>query len=384
MRYLIIFKLKAMDVLAMKGLVASLFLMPLLFGWIAGAANIANVAPDIRLALTDQDQTDASNQLIGRLLLNGWDITVTDEQEAARMMVRNQIDGLVTVEAGYERSLADLDESYLYYEPAEGSLVTTVVREAIAAAVLPAHAEEVLLQRVRRRYAHIGKDIPNHLDQDFRTAMSEYASGKASLRIDYIGRIHTEPALTFVISDYAMEVFFLSIYAILGGLTLAGGGFRRRLASTNKGIAADYFSTLAALFCLGSLQIVLYSTVMSLAMQSVLRMQDLLYLMLFLLMMLGISQLFQLISQNIRLYLSLLTVLLLSIAGGCFFPLSELLMRSVGQFTPHGWTLGMIRGYPALPVFYPVALSVILILFGYYLQKYKAAGSVAESGVIQA
>ncbi len=383
MRYLIVFKLKAMDILAMKALVASLFLLPLLFGWIAGAANIANVAPDIRLALTDRDQTDASQALIDRLLLNGWDITVTDEQEAARKMIRNQADGLVVIEAGYEQSLADLSESHVSYEPAEGSLVTTVVREAVAAAVLPAHAEEVLLQRVYQRYAYIGEVVPDDLDQSFKSAMSEYGAGKASLNIDYIGRIHTVPALTFVISDYAMEVFFLSIYAILGGLTLAGGGFRRRLASVNGGLAVDYFSTLAALFSLGALQIILYSTVMSLAMRTVLRLQDLLYLMVFLLMMLGISQLFQLISKNVRLYLSLLTVLLLSIAGGCFFPLSDLLMRSVGQFTPHGWTLGMIRGYPALPVFYPVALSVILLLFGYWLQKQKAGSSTAESGVIQ-
>ena len=57
MRYLTLFKLKWLELFSAPVLMIGLLVMPLVLGLIAGTANRANVQPEIRLAVIDQDQT---------------------------------------------------------------------------------------------------------------------------------------------------------------------------------------------------------------------------------------------------------------------------------------------------------------------------------------
>ena len=369
MRYLLLLKIKLLDLLAMRSLMIVLMLAPLVLGLIAGSANLANEKPEIRLALVDLDQTEASGELTDRLLANGWTVTVLSAEDAARLLLRLQVDGIVTIESGYAGNLSTLEKSKISYSESEGSMVTSIVREAVAAAVLPAFSEHYMLREISERYVKIGEAVPSDLEDSFELKMNEFLNGNAQLPVDYIGKIDTTPALTFVVSDYSMEVFFLSIYAVLGAITLSQTDLRKRLAASRRGLALDYAASIAALFVLGLLQILIFTASMRGLMQSPFRVSEVLLLLVYLILVLGLGQLLSLIERSLRLYMSLLFLLLLSIAGGCFFQLSEKLLRNIGQYTPQGWVLSQIKGYASLPFYLPLLLGALMLIAGYYLQK---------------
>jgi hypothetical protein len=368
-RYWTILWLKLLDLLTMRSLMLVFTLVPLGLGLIAGTANLANQRPDIRLAIVDFDRTAASSDLVVRLVQNGWDAKIYSESEAQRQLARSQVNGIVTIEEGYATHLDDLKSSSLRYTEAEGSLVTSMVREAVAAAVMPDNCRQYLIGLLIQQYRKSGVTPPSELEATFTAAVEAYASGEARLKVDYIGTIQPVPVLTFVMSDYSMEIIFLSIYAILGVITLSRSSLRRRLAAARHGLLADYTASIAALFIVGLCQVVIYSGAMRLLMRTPLKLVDIGLFAVFLLLMLGLGQLLSLINRSLRLYLSLLLLLLSAIAGGCFFQLSELLLRSIGQFTPHGWLLSMFKGYPALPFYIPLLLAFALLVFGFYLQR---------------
>lgn len=371
MRYLLLLKLKLLDLLAMRILMIVLVLAPLVLGLIAGSANLANTNPEIHLGLVDMDQSDASQELAARLLSNGWTITALSAEDAERQLLRQQVDGVLTIESGYADNLATLDKAKVSYSESEASMVTSIVREAVAAAVLPAFSQQYMLSEIRQRYAKIGETAPPDLEDAFELKMNEFLQGSARLPVDYIGKIDTTPALTFVVSDYSMEVFFLSIYAVLGAITLSQADLRKRLAASRRGLALDYAASIAALFVLGLLQILIFTGSMRWLMQAPFRLSEVLLLVVYLVLVLGLGQLLSLIERSLRLYMSLLFLLLLSIAGGCFFQLSEKLLRNIGQYTPQGWVLSQIKGYASLPFYLPLLLGALMLAVGYYLQKQR-------------
>jgi hypothetical protein len=369
MRFLLLIKIKLLDLLAMRGLMIVLMLAPLALGLITGSANLANEQPSISLAIVDLDQTAASQMLTSRLRDNGWTITITAAEDAERQLLRQQVDGIVTVEPGFAGNLATLDEPKLSYSQSEGSMVTSIVREAIAAAVLPEYSQQAMLRAIRERYNAIGEVPPTDLDAAFAAKMKAYLDGVARLQVNYIGTIKIVPALTFVVSDYSMEVFFLSIYAVLGAITLSQADLRKRLASTRHGLVLDYAASIAALLTLGMTQILIFTGSMRLLMHSPFRLPEVLLLGVYLLLVLGLGQLLSLIERSLRLYMSLLILLLLGVAGGCFFQLSEKLLRTIGQYTPQGWVLSQMKGYASLPFYVPLLIAGLMLALGYVLQK---------------
>lgn len=362
-------KLKLRDLLAFRWLVLSSIILPLLLGMIAGIANLANREMGIRLAIVDYDNTSASAELIGRLRHSSWDISPAGLQEAQRLLYSRHIDGIVIIEEGYARSLNSLDKSRITFNQAEGSLVTTIVRETIASAVLPAHARNVLLEKTIDRYDYLAIRPPADLEQKFISRIEYYAAHDARLIIEYVGQGNIAPLLTYVVSDYSLEVLFLSIYAVIGVLLLADTGMRQRLATTKNGLLLNYCTSMAALFLLGVVQIVVFSGFMTIFMRTLLRLSDILYLIVFLLLMIGLGQLLQLVNARLRLFLALLLIVVLAVAGGSFFHLPETLLRLIGQYTPHGWVLSKIGGYSALPFPWPLGLALLLLAAGYLLQK---------------
>ena len=369
MGFLTILRLKAADLFSRRWLLATLLLLPAGLGMIAGSANVVNNDPAVRLAIVDQDMTPASERLADKLADSGWSLKAGTLAEAERQLGRGLIDGAIVIRTGYEAGLRDLQRSRIDYLQAEGSLVTAIVQETVAAAVLPEFTAASLSERLELLYEREGIQAPGNLRERFDATQRNYAETIAAFNVVYHSKIDTTPTLTLVVSDYSMEVFFLSVYAVAGTFALASGELRRRLAATSHGMALDYFATLTTLLLLGMAQILAYTLAMRILMGTPVRVEDLVTLTVFLLLMLGLGQLAVLLDAAHRMYFSLLVLLLLGILGGAFFQLPEKLLGEIGQYSPHGWALARIRGYEVLPLVVPVFLSAVLMAAGLPLQR---------------
>ena len=361
-------RLNLQDLLAARGLLLMLLVLPPLLGWIAGSANLANDRPQVSLALVDEDRTAESQALAASLARQGWQIEAADAARADRLLLRRQVEGIVTIRAGYAASLLELDGSILAYQAGEGSLVTTLVREAIAAEVLPEHSRRMFISQVEERLRDLGQPVPADLEAQFNRLAGLFAENQARLDVVYLGAPVDPPALSYLMSDYAMEVFFLSIYAVLGSLMLSGQAIRRRLAATRDGLVLDYALSVLSVYLVGLVQILFYTLTMLALMDAPVRVSELGLLAVCLGLMLGLGQLAVLVHEQLRLYLSLTVLPLLSVASGCFFQMSEQMITGLAQFLPQGWTLAALRGYPVLPVWVPVGLTLALLAGGYFLQ----------------
>ena len=373
--FLLLLKLKLIDILSMRTLMLMVLLLPPLTGLIAGSANQANRQPDVRIAIVDLENSDASRSLALGLTQNGWQAVTVSVAEAERLLLRQAVDGVLQIEVGYAASLENLKQTALSYTPAEGSLVTTLVREAIAAVILPEYSRIRLLKQLEERYLAAGLPVPADQRAAFIKAMDQYAQREAKLDVTYVGQTPNQPALTYVVNDYSMEVFFLSLFAVLSLIGITDLSLQRRLAATRGGLLTDYLVTLAALQLIGMVQIVLYMVAMQAVQATTFRLEDLLLLFIFTYLMLGIGQLLALIHKDLRTYLGLLLITLSAIAGGCFFQLPENMLRLAGQYVPHGWVLSTLRGFPALPPSVPLGLGTLLVLLGYATRARKVRQS---------
>ena len=371
MGFVAVLRLKAADLVARRLLLIALLVIPVALGMVAGSANRVNADPAIRVALVDEDRTPASARLAERLGSAGWTLDVTDLAEAERGLGRGILDGVLVIRTGYEEGLADLRRPRVDYLQATGSLVTSIVQETVAAAVLPEFTRASLSQRLLDLYDRTGQPVPERLQERFDTTQRLYAETIAKFEVVYHSRIETTPTVTLVVSDYSMEVFFLSVYAVAGTIALSAGELRKRLASTAHGLALDYAATLSVLYLLGLVQILCYTGAMRLLMGSPFVPGHVGTLAVYLLLMLGLGQLTVLFDAGHRLYFSLLVLLVMGIAGGVFFQLPEKILTGIGQYIPHGWALTRIREGVVLPVWMPVALALLLLAAGLPLQRHQ-------------
>lgn len=364
-------KLKLIELLNRPVILIVLLILPLLLGSIAGIANIRNTGKDIYLAIVDHDQSRASSRLRENLQVRGWTVYETDQEQAERYLLRNEVDGILTIESGFETDLGNFKQPHLYYAEAEGSMVTTMVREVIVASVLPMFTRESMTEQLAKLYEMRDEQMPPDLPARLGARIEEIVDTQTRITIEYFGDLVVAPTLTFVVSDYSMEVFFLSIYAILGSLFLSKAALHQRLLSTSSGLRKDYISTIVSLLVLGELQIIVYTSSMRLLMKQPVAWKDLIVLSVFLLLMMGLGQLLSLIEASLRLYLSLMLMLFLAAIGGCFFQLSSNLLLNYGQYSPHGWALATLRGTRVTPIWLVIPMALILISLGYFIQKKK-------------
>lgn len=362
-------KLKLIELLNRPVILVVLLVLPLLLGSIAGVANVRNTGKDIYLAVVDQDQSAASSRLASDLESNGWTVYEADQEQAERYLLRSEVDGILTIKAGFEAGLDDFDQQNLFYSEAEGSMVTTMVREVIVASVLPMFSRESMIKQLSELYELQGEIMPPELPERLGNRIEEIVDTQTRIKIEYFGKLVIAPTLTFVVSDYSMEVFFLSIYAILGSLFLSKAALHQRLLSTASGLRKDYISTIISLLILGELQIIIYTMSMLSLMKQPVVLSDLFVLSVFLFLMLGVGQLLSLIEESLRLYLSLMLMLFLAAIGGCFFQLSSNLLLNYGQYSPHGWALSTLSGTRVTPIWLVIPIALLLISLGYMIQK---------------
>lgn len=373
MGFLTIFHLKISDLFSRRALLLVLLVLPAALGMVAGSANIVNHDPVIRLAIVDLDRSADSQLLSERLQVSGWQVSTPSMGQAERQLDRQVLDGIIVIRKGFAGSLSDLRRSYVDFIQSEGSLVTFAVQETVAAIVLPMFAREHFTDRIEALYSRQGLATPAGVAVRFEDNLSDYAEGIARFHVAYHSRVTTVPTVALVVSDYSMEIFFLSVYAVAGSIALSSGALRKRLSAAPYGLEKNYVATLLVLFLLGITQIFLYTGFMRLVMGSPVTLRDLVTLAVYLLLMLGLGQMAFLLHPSHRMYFSLLVLLVLAVLGGTFFQLPELLLRNLGQYTPNGWALFRIKQYDVLPVTAPLVLAGILLVAGIPVQRHVAA-----------
>lgn len=359
--------LKLADLFSRPLILVFLLVLPILLGLSAGEANVNNRRTAMSLAVVDEDRSSASAGLVSSLQTQGWPVRVVEPEEAERLLLQQRVDGTLAIPAGFGANLATLRQPPLRYTPAAGSLAAAVVQEAVAAALMPAYSQRAMTDALAEIHRMAGRTVPAGLEARVAAQIGANQSAGPMLAIDYVGSLRIEPTLTPVVSDHSLEVFFLSIYAVLGSFALSSRAVQRRLAAIHHGLALDFLTALASLLLVGGLQIALYSSAMQLRMGGIpaVRPDDVVTLAVCLVLMLGLGQLLVLLDERVRLFLGLMTVLLLAIAGGCFFPLSAAFVTHVSRYTPAGWALNRLLGVPVAPVPLVLAIAAGLTLIGY-------------------
>ncbi len=242
-----------------------------------------------------------------------------------------------------------------------------MVLDVVTYSIIPFKSRSVFLRQARELYEKSGVPLPDGFDDDYLRRIGENLEGGAKQDFVIVGEYQEPTVMTYVVSDYSMEVLFLGFFALMGTFLFTSPAMRRRLSATPYGMRYDYASSLIIMFIAGLAQILLYMLSMRALMRSPLVPREVLVLSVFLLMSLALSQALALLRESLRLYLGLILLLLLSVAGGCFLQLPEQLIRFPGQFLPQGWALAALRGFPVLPPALVTALSLLALLMLYPL-----------------
>jgi hypothetical protein len=371
MSFLKVLGLKFRELLVSPVLLIIVAVLPVLLGMTAGAANLKNQGPQIRLAVTDLDGTEISRGLVESLKSQGWDILEVYKEDIPRLIDGKAVEGALVIERGFAARYDSLISGGLSYTPSEGTLATNMVLDIVTYSVIPFKSRSVFLRQAKALYEKAGIPLPGDFDQVFFDRAQANLQGGAKQEFIYKGEYVEPSVLTYVVNDYSMEVLFLGVFALLGLVTLSAPAMRRRLCATPFGLRYDYITSLITLFAIGTVQIILYMVSMRALMHSGFSLRELFILSVFLLMSLALSQMLSLLRHSLRLYIGLIILLLLSVGGGCFIQLTQQLIASIGQFLPQGWTLAALRGYPVPNAAFPIGISLLVLLLLYPLQTKK-------------
>jgi hypothetical protein len=378
MSFIKVMSLKFRELLASPLLFIIMMTLPVLMGLMAGAANLRNQSPRVRLAVTDLDGTDISRSLVESLKRQGWDIQEAEEEDIPRLIDSKAVEGALVIRRGFAARQDSLFSGGLTYTPAEGTLSTNMVLDVVTYSVIPFKSRSVFLRQARELFNQAGVPLPDDFDAVFYQRTQANLSDGAKQEFVYMGEYVEPSVLTYVVNDYSMEVLFLGVFALLGSLAFSSSAMRRRLCATPFGLRYDYIASLLALFAAGMVQILLYMGSMRALMHTGVSAHELYILSVFLLMSLALSQVLTLLHQSLRLYVGLIILLLLSVGGGCFIQLSQQLISSFGQYLPQGWTLAALRGYPVPHAAFPIGISILTLLLLYPVQANKAGTQSAN------
>ena len=373
MRILKVFSLKLKEVLVSPMILVIMVALPVLMGLVAGAANLRNQSPQVRLSVTDLDQTPVSRDLVEALQRQGWDILEVAESEILRLIDGKAVEGALVIERGFAQRHASLLSSGLRYTPAEGTLSTNMVLDTVSSSVIPLKSRSVFLKQAIDLYRKARVPLPDDFNRQYDERIRSQLQEDISQDFTFVGEYVEPTVLTYVVNDYSMEVLFLGVFSLLGSLALSSPAMRCRLSATPFGLRYDYVATLLTLFACGLVQILLYMFSMRVLMQTAVNVQELFVLSVFLLMSLAFSQILALLHESLRLYVGLIILLLLCVAGGCFLQLPQQLIRAFGQYLPQGWTLAALRGYPVPHVAWPIGISLLLLAALYPVHARKAS-----------
>ncbi|MDD4081287.1 MAG: ABC transporter permease [Eubacteriales bacterium] len=378
MSFLKVFSLKMKELLISPALLAAMVALPVLMGLAAGAANLRNQSPQVRLSVTDLDQTPVSRDLVDALKRQGWDILEVGEEDILRLVDGKAVEGALVIERGFAQRHDSLISSGLTYTPAEGTLSTNMVLDTVSSSVIPLKSRSVFLKQAVDLYRKARVPLPADFEKQYDQRIQSQMLEDISQDFEFVGEYREPTVLTYVVNDYSMEVLFLGVFSLLGSMILSSPAMRRRLAASAFGLRYDYTAALLALFVCGLAQIFLYMGSMRALMAAPVSARELFILAVFLLMSLAFSQVLALLDESVRLYIGLIVLLLMSVAGGCFIQLPQQLIRAYGQYIPQGWTLAALRAYPVPHPVFPIGVSLAALFILYHVHAWKVSRPLVQ------
>ncbi|MCL2568413.1 MAG: ABC transporter permease [Oscillospiraceae bacterium] len=340
---ILFFRLKAM----IGSVSLLLFLLLTLFFCfhIAHTITTAAGAETLRLAVVDLDESRLSASLTDDLrALAGVTLSVSDESSAQLMLARGNVEGILTIGAGYAAALTDGTRLPLFYDSAQNATSRTAARELIAGRVI---AQRILL-RAAGELEDLG--IPA-TEAELRALIAEFEENAHPL---YAFSYHTTPpAGVQSTQEDRMSTSYLGFVALVLILVLlslsqwfAQPDTRRvatRMGVIPQGAARSFWGDVGLLFGIGSVILLLaYLASRSLSLR------ELLFLFAYLYCLVGIclalSKLQEAGSMDV---MAPLLALFTSILGGVFLDLGALSpgLRILSLLTPQGQMLyGLASG----------------------------------------
>ncbi|HHU07228.1 MAG TPA: ABC transporter permease [Clostridiaceae bacterium] len=347
--------------------------VPVLLSLLAGTTTTKNDYSKLDAAYVDQANNYSSQELLTLLnqgLVNWEEMT---QDQAERELQQGAIDGLLIIPEGYgEAEIANqLVDSYSFrFIRGENSVASGMVREnvMVTAVTLASEANQLSTLMALDGAKNISLTEMRDLLRE-RTAISREKG--ANLSVNYIGEEEAPEGQIIEIPDYSIDVLFLSIFSLIGGLLLTDTHTRRRMLSVAGGARRDYLSTLLSLAVSGTVLLLLMVSITKLLMPGSTRPDGYLPTMLILLLlMLAYGQIIALIpAAESRIMPASLILLASLVLGGALLRLPALWLAQVGQFIPHGWIMARLSGIdtvlsPALVV----VISLAVLVFSYFFQ----------------
>lgn len=361
-------------------LLALCLILPILLSLLAGATVERNDLSQLRAGYADLAGNEESGKLVHMLVASGMGWHPTDEATISRAIELGQLDGALIIPPAFgdRQAVSQVDDAYACeYIPGKDSLADGLIRENFLVCLLALSAVGKLEKDLSTLPA-AAQLSESSLGRMLEASTEEARRQGASLKVD-LHNLDDQDVLPVIgVPDVAIEVFFLSIFSLLGSLLLADAATRQRLRSLPGGFRRDFLASVLTLALTGCLQLVSMVGLTRLLLPGTSRPANYPLVMgVLLLFMLAYGQMVALIPGDRRFVPASLVLFLSLVAGGGFIRLPSLWMEGLGQFTPHGWALAKLSGLPvAFPTAALVASWLVLLLLAYFLQKkstYSAA-----------
>lgn len=352
---------------------------PILLSLLAGSTVKDNDFSRVKGAYADSANNDASAQLINVMVSEIMDWVEVDEREGRRMLMRDEIDGLVIIPERY----GDLKKGETSREnaltcdfvPGSRSFAADMVREHFMTASLVVSIKNALVEDL------VSREEATQSSTDYQTMMRRLE--QATLEERDAGRdvkveIHNYPEAQSMrlvqVPDLAIDVMFLSIFALLGRMMTTSRATTVRMAALPGGFRRDYIASIITLLIAGLMELFLLVGLTGLLMPEAKRPPDYFPVMFAMyILLLAIGQLFASFGRDDRFVPASLLLFCSMMAGGSFIRLPSFWIRYVGQYTPQGWALAQLGGFNtlfSLPLIF--IMSAFFFVLAYFIQRRRA------------
>ncbi|NMA18771.1 MAG: ABC transporter permease [Clostridiaceae bacterium] len=372
-------RLKLRLLIAHPGVLLFCLVTPVLLSLLAGSTIKTNDFSRVKGAYADCANNEASAQLIDVMVSEILDWVEVDEREGRRMMMRDEIDGLVIIPEEYgemkEGETSRENALTCDFIPGSRSFAADMVREHFMLASLVISIKDALVEDL------ISQEAAIHSQTDYQTMMRRLE--KSTIEERKAGRdvrveMHDYPkeqSMRLVqVPDLAIDVMFLSIFALLGRMMTTSRATTVRMAALPGGFRRDYIASIITLFIAGLIELFLLAGITGLLMSEAKRPPDYFLVMIAMyVLLLALGQFFASFGRGDRFVPASLLLFCSMMAGGSFIRLPSFWIRYVGQYTPQGWALAQLEGFNtlfSLPLI--LIFSAVFFVLAFFIQRRRA------------
>ncbi len=372
-------RLKLRLLIAHPGVLLFCLVTPVLLSLLAGSTIKSNDFSRVKGAYADCANNEASAQLTDVMVSEILDWVEVDEREGRRMLMRDEIDGLVIIPEEYG-SLKEGDKSRenaltCDFIPGSRSFAADMVREHFMLASLVVSIKNALVDDLLSREEAIQsttdyQTMMRRLDQ---ATMEERQAGR-DVRVEIHNYPKAQSMRLVQVPDLAIDVMFLSIFALLGRMMTTSRATTVRMAALPGGFRRDYIASFITLLIAGLIELFLLVGITGILMPEAKRPPGYFPVMIAMyLLLLALGQFFASFGRGDRFVPASLLLFCSMMAGGSFIRLPSFWIRYVGQYTPQGWALAQLEGfYTLFSLPHILVIAAVFFVLAYFIQKHRA------------